>query len=54
MVILVIALLFQRPDLGIELVAWWTLASLIFHGVRLAQASERIRRGEKIVSWLDP
>ena len=53
MVILVIALLFRRPDLGIELVAWWTLASLIFHAVRLAQASERTGRGEKIVSWLE-
>ena len=53
MVILVAALLFRRPDLGIEFVAWWTLASLIFHAVRLAQASERLGRGEKIVSWLE-
>jgi phosphatidylglycerophosphate synthase len=53
MVILVGALLFQRPDTGLELVAWWTLASLIFHAVRLAQASERAARGVKIVSWLE-
>jgi len=53
MVILVAALLFRRPDLGLELVAWWTLASLIFHAVRLAQANERAARGEKIVSWLE-
>ena len=53
MVILAGALLFRRPDLGLELVAWWTLASLIFHAVRLAQASERGARGEKIVSWLE-
>jgi phosphatidylglycerophosphate synthase len=53
MVILAAALLFRRPDLGIELVAWWTLASLIFHAVRLAQASERAGRGEKITSWLE-
>jgi phosphatidylglycerophosphate synthase len=53
MVILVAALLFRRPDLGIELVAWWTLASLIFHAVRLAQASEQLARGKKIVSWLE-
>jgi phosphatidylglycerophosphate synthase len=52
MVILVASLLFRRPDLGLELVAWWTLASLIFHAVRLAQARERSARGEKIVSWL--
>ena len=52
MVILVVALLFQRPDVGIELVALWTLVSLIFHAVRLAQASAAHDRGEPIVSWL--
>jgi phosphatidylglycerophosphate synthase len=51
---LVAALLARRPDLGLEFVAWWTLASLIFHAVRLAQASERGARGERIVSWLEP
>ena len=53
MVILVVLLLFRRPDLGLELVALWTLASLIFHAVRLAQANERASRGEKLVSWLE-
>jgi phosphatidylglycerophosphate synthase len=53
MVILVVALLFGRPDIGLEYVAWWTLASLIFHGVRLAQASEKAARGIKIRSWLE-
>jgi hypothetical protein len=53
MVILVGALLFGRPDTGLEVVAWWTLASLIFHAVRLAQASEQAARGRKIVSWLE-
>jgi phosphatidylglycerophosphate synthase len=53
MVILVAALLFRRPDLGLELVAWWTLASLIFHAVRLAQAREQTARGKKLVSWLE-
>ena len=38
MVILVAALLFARPDVGLELVAAWTMVSLIFHAVRLAQA----------------
>jgi phosphatidylglycerophosphate synthase len=52
MVILVGALLVGRPDAGIVLVAWWTIASLIFHAVRYAQASERAGRGEPIVSWL--
>ncbi|MEP7130743.1 MAG: CDP-alcohol phosphatidyltransferase family protein [Sphingomicrobium sp.] len=53
MVILVAALLLKRPDVGLELVALWTILSLIFHAVRLAQASEQAARGQKIVSWLD-
>lgn len=52
MVILVGALLFARPDTGLVLVAWWTIVSLIFHAVRLAQMTERQARGQKIVSWL--
>lgn len=52
MVILFFALLLGRPDTGIELVALWTLVSLIFHGVRLAQASAAHDRGEPVVSWL--
>ena len=52
MAILVVALLFGRPDLGIELVALWTILSLIFHAVRLAQANARRDRGRAIVSWL--
>ena len=52
MVILVASLLVARPDLGIELVALWTILSLIFHGVRLAQANARRDRGRPVVSWL--
>jgi len=53
MVILVAALLLRRPDTGLVLVAWWTLISLIFHAVRLAQMTERQARGAPVVSWLD-
>ena len=53
MVILAAALLFGRPDAGLVLVAWWTLISLIFHAVRLAQMTERQARGAKVASWLD-
>jgi phosphatidylglycerophosphate synthase len=52
MVILVFSLLIGRPDKGLELVALWTLVSLIFHAVRLAQANALSERGGKIVSWL--
>jgi phosphatidylglycerophosphate synthase len=53
MVILTASLLFGRPDAGLVLVAWWTIVSLIFHAVRLAQASERAARGQPVVSWLE-
>jgi phosphatidylglycerophosphate synthase len=52
MVILVSCLALGRPDLGIELVALWTILSLIFHAVRLAQANARRDRGQAVVSWL--
>jgi phosphatidylglycerophosphate synthase len=53
MVILVASVLIRRPDVGLELVAWWTLISLIFHAVRLAQMTELKARGQKVTSWLD-
>jgi phosphatidylglycerophosphate synthase len=52
MVILVVSLVFGRPDIGLELVALWTLVSLIFHAVRLAQANARRDQGRPVVSWL--
>jgi phosphatidylglycerophosphate synthase len=52
MMLLVGALLFGHPDVGFELVALWTLLSLIFHTVRLAQAKARIYQGRPVVSWL--
>jgi len=52
MVILFVALLLGRPDIGIIAVAWWTLISCIIHAVRLVQAMARARRGAKITSWL--
>ena len=51
MAILTASMLFGRPDTGLELVALWTVASLIFHAVRLAQATEQAARGKPIVSW---
>jgi hypothetical protein len=53
LVILAGSLPFARPDVGLQLVAWWTLISLIFHSVRFAQLTERQARREKIASWLD-
>ncbi len=53
MVILVAALLFMRPDIGLILVAFWTVLSCIIHAVRFAQASDRAARGLPIRSWLE-
>jgi hypothetical protein len=53
MVILFAAMLIARPDLGLQWVAWWTIISLIFHAVRLAQATEQAMRGRPIRSWLE-
>ena len=53
MIILVFCLALGRPDLGIELVALWTLLSLIFHAVRLAQANARRDRRRPVISWLE-
>ncbi len=52
MVLLAGALLFGRPDVGLELVALWTILSLIFHAVRLAQAEARQLYGQPVESWL--
>lgn len=53
MVILVISLMFGRPDIGIVAVAVWTVISLIVHAVQLLQMVQTRRRGEEIRSWLE-
>lgn len=52
MVILLVSLIFARPDLGIIAVAVWTVVSCLIHLVRLVQAIARKREGESIRSWL--
>jgi len=52
MIILLVSLIFRRPDMGLELVALWTVVSLIFHAVRLVDANARWERGAKLTSWL--
>lgn len=52
LMILTLSLLAGRPDLGIELVALWTLVSLVFQAVRLAMANDRRAHGEPVTSWL--
>jgi phosphatidylglycerophosphate synthase len=52
MVILIAAMLFGRPDLGIIGVAIWTVFSILFHLARLLQAGFVSAAGRPIVSWL--
>lgn len=47
--ILLVSLVFGRPDVGIILVALWSILSLLFHTVRLAQA---FMSRKPIVSWM--
>jgi phosphatidylserine synthase len=41
----------RRPDLGLVMVALWTLASLVFHALRLVQAEAARARGTALVPW---
>lgn len=53
MVILVASLLAGRPDLGLIALAWWTVLSLVVHGVQVVQMLSARRRGVAIRSWLE-
>ncbi|KEQ55260.1 CDP-alcohol phosphatidyltransferase family protein [Sphingobium chlorophenolicum] len=53
MVILFVALLIGRPDVGLIALAWWTVISLVVHAVRLLQAYGVKRAGRPIVSWME-
>jgi phosphatidylglycerophosphate synthase len=49
--ILTVAVLFGRPDVGIQIVAVWVAICLVLHGIRLVQA-EFARRRAPLRSWL--
>ena len=51
--VLALSLLVRRPDAGLVVVAWWTIATVIVHAVRLAQAGEQAARGPPVKSWLE-
>jgi phosphatidylglycerophosphate synthase len=50
LILLTLATLFGRPDLGVVAVAWWTGICLLVHFVQIVQALATPR--ERIVSWL--
>lgn len=53
MVILFVATLAGRPDVGLIALAWWTALSCLFHLVRLIQAEVVRGRGNEIRSWME-
>lgn len=53
LVILTLALVAGIPAQGLEMVAAWTVLSVAIHGIRLLQAAEAARRGDRILSWLE-
>ena len=50
--ILTAATIADRPALGLQAVAAWTVLSLAFHFWRIWQAEQRRRAGESVRSWL--
>ena len=50
--LLLLSLPFARPDRGIELVALWTLCTLVVQATRLAQANDRRSHVRPVASWL--
>jgi phosphatidylglycerophosphate synthase len=53
LVFLSVGTLGGRPDLGLVMVAIWTVISLAFHTLRLVQALVLRRRGQRIEPWDD-
>ncbi|MGE0824511.1 MAG: CDP-alcohol phosphatidyltransferase family protein [Candidatus Binatia bacterium] len=54
LLLLTTATLFGRPDVGLLLVALWTLGSIGFHSVRLMQALVQKWQGRPIQVWQEP
>jgi hypothetical protein len=51
MILLSVAVLAGAPDLGMPMVAIWTVVSIGFHVVRLLQAFAARARGQTIAPW---
>jgi phosphatidylglycerophosphate synthase len=51
MILLTVGALAAAPDLGMRMVAIWTVVSIGFHSVRLLQAFAARARGEVIAAW---
>ncbi|MEO7750636.1 MAG: hypothetical protein ABIS09_04870, partial [Sphingomicrobium sp.] len=49
--LLAVGAITRRPAAALVVAAWWTIATVIIHAVRLAQASEKAARGQPIAAW---
>jgi hypothetical protein len=52
LLILTVAALLQAPDRGLVAVALWTIASFLFHTIRIIQAFAAQLGGRAPASWL--
>jgi phosphatidylglycerophosphate synthase len=53
LILLSVGTIAARPDLGLVMIALWTVASLCFHALRLTQAAAESARGAALVPWED-
>jgi phosphatidylglycerophosphate synthase len=53
LILLSVGALGRRPDLGLVMVALWTIVSLGFHALRLVQAERLRARGGPVAPWED-
>jgi len=52
LLILTVSAILGRPDLGLIMVAWWTIICLMIHGFQLIQAAISKRRHGHLNSWM--
>ena len=52
LILTVVTVLTGRPDLALELVAWWTVICLVLHGIQLVHALAVRARHGKLTSWM--
>ena len=52
LILTVVTVFTGRPDLALELVAWWTVICLVLHGIQLVHALAVRARHGKLTSWM--
>jgi phosphatidylglycerophosphate synthase len=52
LILLTVAMIFGRPDLGLLAVAAWTGICLVLHGIQIMQGFAAKQSGEPLTSWM--